>query len=156
MITVFHLFQFLGLLIGGLVGARLGYTVFGAVGACLLASLLAYLGFRLGNLPWIWVLRSEKKKFQKETTQALIEGLKGKYAFCPNIVLAELRVRGEDVSVFLPFLRDLMVSPDMYTRNRGWVALRSALPEYAALIPSYLPTLELSKCQEIIQKLKEK
>jgi len=156
MITIFHLLQFLGLLIGAFVGARLGYTALGVIGACLFAPLLAYVGYRLGNLAWIWVLRSEKKKFQKESTQELIAGLNGKYAFCPNIVLAELRIRGEDISAFLPYLCDLMISKDVYTRNRGWIALRSALPEYAALIPSYFPTLELTKCEEIIQKLKQK
>jgi hypothetical protein len=154
MITLFHVFQMLGLLVGAMIGARLGFSVFGITGACILAPLLAYFGFRLGNLPWIWVLRSEKKKFQKESTKDLIDGLRGKYAFCPNIVLAELRIRGEDITAFLPYLQDLMVSPDVYTRNRGWVALKSALPEYALLIPSYLPTLELSQCQEIVKTLK--
>jgi hypothetical protein len=141
-------------LIGGFVGAHLGYIAFGALGAIILAPVLAFAGFRLGSLPLILVLRSEKKKFQKENTQDLIEGLTGKYAYYPNIVLAELRNRGEDISVFLPFLCDLMVSPEIHTRIRGWVALRSALPEYAALIPSYHPSLDQSKCEEIIQKLK--
>jgi len=154
MITLFHVFTFLGAIAGLLLGISTGSHYFGFVGAALLAPLFAFVGYHIGNIPWLLVLRGEKKRFDKESTDALIDGLNGKYALCPNLVLVHLRNRGVDVQRFLPYLCELMTADDLHTRNRGWVALRSALPEHAEMIPSYFPTLSKEECLEIVEKLK--
>lgn len=154
MITLFHVLTFAGAVAGFSLGFALGTHYFGWVGATIFAPVLCFAGYHLGNIPWILVLRGEKRRFDRESTEELIEGLNGKYAFCPNLVLATLRIRGVDIRGFLPYLCDLMDSDDVYTRNRGWVALRSALPEYAEMIPSYLPSLSREECSKLVKTIR--
>jgi len=154
MITLFHVLTFVGALGGLLQGISIGSHYFGFLGAVLLAPVFAFIGYHIGNVPWLLVLRAERKRFDKESTEALIDGLNGKYALCPNLVLVHLRNRGVDIQQFLPYLCELMTSDDFHTRAKGWIALRSALPEYAEMIPSYFPTLSKEKCLEIVEKIK--
>ena len=154
MITIFHVLQFAGLVFGALIGWKLGSGFYGVPGAVAGTVLFAFVGYQAGNLPWRLVLLFEKKRFSKQSTQELIEGLRGRYLFCPNLVLVELRTRGEDVRPFIPYLCELMTSDDIGTRSRGWVALKSAVPEYAALIPAYHPALGKDECIRIAETLK--
>lgn len=155
MVTIFHLFAMIGILSGGLIGWQLGFDLGGIPGAIAGAPLLAFTGFHLGNLPWRLIAWYELKKLSRLDARQLVAELYDNHNYSPNFVLTALRAKGEDVRPFLPYLCDLMTSRHFYKRVQGWVALRSALPEYAALILSYLPNQQPADRERLVQILKD-
>lgn len=68
-------------------------------------------------------------------------------------MLLELGIKGEKMENYLPAILDLLASPLMESRRRGWLTLVSVFPEYAKIISDYRIDDSVDKCREKIQKL---
>jgi hypothetical protein len=137
MFSMFHVFG-LALPIAGIVyGAWLGYArggwlpsvvgaVLGGVTGVVAARLMLVVPFAL--LSW-----SQRRR----PTAQLQSELRSRKSLVPNVVLMELRRRGEATAEDLAAIYDLLLDEALEQRSRGLAALRTVYPELAAQIPEY-------------------
>jgi len=137
------------MLLGFKLGSPFGFwisIVFSIVGLVL--------GFILGRLPLIFAILFLKKGFGKRTSVDLRQEFAKDDCLIPNVILLELRSRGEDISNELKTLLEKLDSDNVDRRSRAWVALKSAFPDVVNMIPDYhfSDSPEVRKCK--IDKLK--
>jgi hypothetical protein len=135
MLTMFDMIAICSVLVGGLVGAGLGYRVAGAGGAVGGGLLCGYVGLVAGRLPSLLAMRSVRASFQRQTVDQLRADLKTRY-YVVHLILAELMSRGEDVSRESPVVVDLL-SSDSLDKRRFGIGAPLAFPELAQEIPDY-------------------
>ncbi len=154
MFSLFDLFQvigpILGLIIGGAVGAEYGVPL-GIAGA--LCG--GYLGLHLGRLPTNLMVRSVRMDFAQFSVSDLEVKLDGA-CWTPNLILMELKARGEDVTKYLPFVLSLMQDDEFFRRTRGYAALLSAFPNEASKLVDYNPTKSVEDCRNALANLTTK
>jgi hypothetical protein len=138
---LFHLLPLMGLAVGLAMGLTWGITRFGWLPglACGLAG--AFVGFMLARLPGAILLARAIHALKRRSTPDLRDELYTDRLATVNLILGELRARGEDTPEDRAFVLDLMASDDYNDRCRGWAALMTAYPEEAERIPGYSPVL---------------
>jgi hypothetical protein len=146
MVTIFHLLMVLAVVGGAALGAAAGWNIAGILGAVVgtVAGVIA--GGIVGQIPIAAGMLIVGRRFEKMTTSQLRAHLHDDECSTPNLVLLELRRRGEPIEDELPFLHTLLTSEDVQQRTRGWAALRSAFPELAEQMPGYNPLAPTDQC----------
>ena len=71
----------------------------------------------------------------------------------PQLVLLELGVRRQNMEQELPVVLEMLVSPVMERRRRGWLTLSSVFPERAKVISDFRIDDSVEMCKEKIQKI---
>lgn len=155
MITIFDIVQILSPLLGLLLGGALGSKL-GPVGAIVGALLCGGLGLYLGRLPTLFMIRGMRRKLARFGPAELRAQLRDPRCWTPNILLLELRARGEDISPELPLVLSLMESEHQHRRTFGFAALLSAFPEVAKSLRGYSPTQPVEKCKRKIMEFKQR
>lgn len=152
MITVFHILPLMGLVTGVVVGFILG-SYAGPNTAIIGGVLGGVVGLLCGRAPLILVLKSIKHDFNRWTTEDLRRTLRDRGFPAPNVILLELRSRGEDLECEIPTVLDMLTDPDQERRMRGWHALETAFPERSKKLSDYRIDDTLEECRRKIQRL---
>ena len=153
MFTLFHLFQFLAVGSGLVVGAIVGNFWFGSVGL-LGGAVVGFLaGLFVGRLPPAIATYWATSEFRKKTIAELHEYLRGPVWPAYHMAFAELSRRGEDVSGDFDVVRGLLGDDDIAKRTHGVVILKAHYPRVAAQIPDYDPNELAEVCREKLSKL---
>ncbi len=156
--TVFHLLRFVSISVGCVFGVTTGAEWFGVIGGVVGAIAGVFLGSVVGYIPEFLILRSISHDLRRKSTGELREYLHGQSCLTPNIVLLELKQRGEDINSELPIVFDLLESEEKEMRSHGWAALVSAFPELAQRIGDYCIGGSVDDCRrktEILRVLAE-
>jgi hypothetical protein len=154
MVTVFHVLPLIGACCGLVLGAVGGQSLGGVAGGMVGALVGCLSGLALGRLPLILVARSLNRDLAGKSTAGLRAELRNPAALTPNAVLLELRRRGEDIRPDLPVVLDMLVAEDFGRRARGWAALSSAFPEWAARLADYRGDSPVSDCRRKTERLR--
>ena len=117
-----------------------------------------FLGGFFGGVCWkilmVWLgKRLDQKHFCKKTTEDLRAMLCAPDCRSPRVVLLELGMRGEKMENYLPIILDLLLSPNIESRAKGWFTLISVFPDHAKLISDYRVDSSVERNREIVQKL---
>lgn len=155
MLTIFDLMRLLGTLIGIVVGGGIGLQTLGMIGLIVGVVFGAFVGGYVGSIPLLLAVKGARKKFAAITINELREKLIDDNCRIPNLILLELKARGENIEHDLPFVHSLLTSEETAKRGFGWAALNSAFPEQVATIPGYDPTASVEECREKCQPLLE-
>ncbi len=93
--TIFHLFEIGGVVLGGILGYHFGNQWFGIFGGIILCVIGLPIGYIVGKIPFIigWKLLNIKGK----TTEELREIFKKDQYFIYHLALPHLMARGEDI-----------------------------------------------------------
>jgi hypothetical protein len=151
-ITIFHVFEGLGLV----AGASLGYAAGSRAGVTpgIIAAIVGgVVGLRVGGIPWRMSLRSAIREFRLKSADELRAMLHAEPCPTPNLVLLELQFRGQDIECELPLLARMLGSESLETRSRAWHALASAFPERARLLMDYSVTDHPEVCRLKAERL---
>lgn len=130
MFTVFHLFEFIGAIVGTISGLAFGQKEFGWTGALLGIPLGFYVGLALGRLPYFMAVAWMRRGLKKCDTPALKRRLEREY-FLSHLIIAELVVRGEPVEQFREYVLSLVHSDSPDERRFGEQNIRIWFPESA-------------------------
>jgi hypothetical protein len=155
MVTLLDVFAILlsltGFLFGGLWGARFGAA--GAIGGTLAGGAL---GLFLGRLPTRMVISRARRELAPLSSVELRARLRQADCWTPNVLLLELRSRGEDIRFALPLVLGLMEAECPCHRVKGFAALLSAFPEVAKFAKGYNPNHSLERCKQKVAELKDR
>jgi hypothetical protein len=154
MFTLFDLFQVLGPIFGFIIGGAFGaeYGVPLGIAGALCGG---YLALHLGRLPTKLMVRSARKDFAPFLVSDLEAKLDGG-CWAPNLILMELKARGEDVTKHLPFVLSLLQDEEFFRRTRGYAASLSAFPNDARELADYNPTKSVEDCRNALSALTTK
>jgi hypothetical protein len=155
MFTFFHLLALVGMVAGAVLGARAGLAMFGILGAVIGAMAGGVVGLIAGKLPFNLALGGVARCLARQSTSELRAAWKSGSTPVPNLVLLELRRRGEDIRSELPLLLEMLVSPDVGRRCLGWAALTSAFPELMEQLRDYRPADSLEECRKNSERLRQ-
>jgi hypothetical protein len=137
---VFTIFDLLGLVltVAGLVcGAVVGFERGGLLAAVVGAALGGVIGFIASRLALIVPFAVVSIGLRRRSTPDLRSELRSKASLAPNVLLMELRRRGEAGEEDIAVVLDLLLDDSLEQRSRGLAALTSAYPDLAARIPEY-------------------
>lgn len=151
--TIFDVLTLCGLIFGTVLGYRFGAHA-GAVVGVLGAALGAAFGLILARLPYLLALISTKRSLRRRASSDLRALLADPHFLAPNVVLLELKSRGEDISDDLPQVLDMLVDSSQQRRRRGWHALASAFPEVARRLGDYRNRDTVENCKEKIARVR--
>jgi hypothetical protein len=157
MITLFDVIAYLALpLIGAMVGwglgnACLGWTG-GTAGALIGLALFGYIGAAGKRAFLIFVMRRMKNRMTPLSTDELRSQIST--SFTPNVILLELKSRGEDISSDLDKILELLEDSESHRRIRGWAALKSAFPQIAASLGDYRIHGSTNECRAAVSKVR--
>lgn len=121
-------------------GARLGAsfgTAGGVVGALLGGALGLAAGLGLVAASAEYLLRRLRKKSPAE----LRAELRDPAHRTPNLVLSQLKQRGEVSPADLDVVIEMLADESEVRRKRGWLALHGAFPDLLKTIPNYSPAV---------------
>lgn len=152
--TVYHLLRFVSIYAGCVFGVTTGVEWFGVIGGVVGAIAGGFLGSVVGNLPEFFILRSISRDLRRKSTGELREYLHKQGGPAPNILLLELKRRGEDINSELPIVLDLLESEEKGLRSHGWAALASAFPELAQEIRDYRIGGSVDDCRGKTERLR--
>jgi len=154
MITLFDVLPVIGLTFGALGGFAFGAhfgTLTGVAGSIIGAGV----GLVYGRLPFILVLKSMKRDFSGKTTEQLRTMLRDPGFLAPNVLLFELRSRGEDLDGELPIVLDMLTAHSRDRRVRGWNALLAGFPALAEMLSDYRFNDSAEECAKKVQKVED-
>jgi hypothetical protein len=124
--------------VAGLVyGAVLGFERGGVLPAIVGAVVGGVTGVLVSRLTLTIPLALIARSLKRRSTADLRSELHSKASLAPNVLLVELRRRGEASEEDLAVVLDLLLDDSLEQRSRGLAALRTAYPELAAKIPEY-------------------
>lgn len=153
MFTLFHLIELQGTALGIFLGAMAGGRRFGILGGLAGALVGGIIGRVCGRLPFRitgWVLFRD---LRRKSPEALWAMLRDNECVMPNLVLLELRRRGEDRGEGLRLILGMLVSEDRPRRFLGWTALRSVFPDQAAHLDDYNPDASADLRRAVVARL---
>ncbi len=130
MFTLFHVFELIGAVIGGVSGLVFGQKAFGWIGALLGGPLGFYVGLVVGRLPYSVVFAWMRRDLKKCDTPTLKSRLQREF-FLSQFIIAELVVRGEPVEQFKQYVLSLVQSDSSDKRRFGEQNMRIWFPEGA-------------------------
>ena len=155
MITLFHLFEFLGPVLGIVVGGIAGALHFGFFGGLAGALAGGIIGRVCGHLPLRLTNRAIFRDLRRKSTEELWASLHDGTCQLPNCFLLELRWRGEDMGKGLRLTLAMLVSENRDRRLRGWAALMSVFPDVADRIDDYRPDAPADVRRAVVGRLEE-
>lgn len=150
MFTLFDLIRLMSPLIGAIIGGSVGGE-FGIAYGILGALLGGFIGLRLGALPTKLMIRSARNDFAPLSIPDLEDKLVDT-GWTPNLILMELKARGENVDKHLPFVLSLLKHNDLHCRTKGYAALLSAFPDIAKRLKGYNPTNSAEACRQALDR----
>src|SRR5687768_11937425 len=109
MFTLFHLLELVGFGVGLVLGMVGGAGLFGIAGGLGGAVVGGLLGFIIGRIPLVLGLFWLARDLTSQSTAELRSDLHSSKCLTLNLVLLELRRRGEDIRCELPVVMDLLV-----------------------------------------------
>lgn len=148
MFTLFDVIQLMSPIVGAIVGGSVGGEqgiAFGILGAVV----GGFIGLRLGAIPTKLMIRSARKDFDRLSIDEL-EAMLVDAGWTPNLILMELKARGESVDKHLPFVLSLLQHDDLHCRTKGYAALLSAFPAIAKSLKGYNPTYSVESCRKAL------
>jgi hypothetical protein len=154
MLTLFDILPLCGACIGLALGATGGAGLLGTPGGVIGAVVGCAVGFVAGRLPFLLRLRRLSRDLAAKSTAELRADLRNPNCPTPNLVLLELRRRGEDIRAELPVVLDLLASEDFGRRGTGWAALTSAFPELAVSLSDYRLDDPVEECRRKTGRLR--
>lgn len=153
MFTLFHLSSLVGLVFGLIGGFHLGHR-FGLSGSLGGALVGGWLGFHAGNLPFLVSTWFVHYQFRTKSISQLWGDLHSEKCLMPNMVLRELRRRGEPMADGLIVVMALLVSEDRDARCRGYTAFLSNFPELLEKMSGYNPDAPDAERHEAVGRLR--
>jgi hypothetical protein len=153
-LTVYHLFFWVAICAGAGAGWAGGAEWHGVGGGMAGALIGGWLGFLLGKLPEILVLKWLYSHLSGATSNELRDFLHQPDCHIPNVVLLELQRRGEDIYQELGVILDLLVSKEVPRRALGWAALNSAFPDLALELCDYSIVDSIEECRRKTKTLR--
>jgi hypothetical protein len=156
---MFTIFDFFGLMlpIAGLVyGATLGLERGGVLAATVGGVLGAAAGFLVARLALLLPVALISMALRRRSTSDLRSELRSDACLAPNVLLIELRRRGEVGEEDLAVIYDLLLHDSLERRTRGLAALRSAFPELAAAIPEYRADVVDAAARAAVLRLRQR
>lgn len=139
MFTLFHVFGYVGTLVGLVSGAAWGRCHFGILGVFVGAFAGGYAGFLCGRVPGQLADWYVRRDLGRRTTRELWASLHDEGCPIPNGTLGELCRRGEPMEEGLRLVLGLMWSEDRDRRLRGLAAFMSVFRFWADRIADYSP-----------------
>lgn len=159
MITIFDIIQLTFPVFGMIIGFKLGGP-FGFWTSIVLSIIGLIIGFVLGKMPFALTILFLKKGFKNRASVDLRQEFAKDDCLIPNILLLELSSRGENLSDELEALLERLNANNIDKRSRAWIALKSAFPDTANMIPDYhfsdSPEVRKRKIDKLKILLKEK
>jgi hypothetical protein len=151
-VTLFDMFQVIGIGGGAWLGIQTGSRDFGVAGAVVGGIVGLVAGQALGLAPWylFWVVIRLHDKMT--STQRLREKLRTEYPFADRLI-AEMVVRGEPVESFWPYVLSLLNSDSFFERAAGWENLNIWFPGIAKQIEGYNPQDPATICRRYVMKV---
>jgi len=156
-LTIFALFALVGLLLGAIGGAIMGYRFLGFPGVFVGVPAGGFLGFALGRLPDFLMSECVFRQMQRRSNaelKAIVD--QNQWMFSQTLALLNLQVRGEDVQSYLPRVISLLESDDRLTRRFGLDALRWVFTPEASKVRNYDPNASTEECQACAAMLRVK
>lgn len=150
MFTLFDLIRLMSPVIGTLIGGAVGGEYSIALGI-LGAFVGGLIGLLLGALPTRLMIRSARHEFAPLSLAVLEEKLV-ETGWTPNLILMELKARGQNIDQHLPFVLSLLKHDDLPYRTKGYAALLSAFPDLAMSLKGYNPTHSVEDCRQAIER----
>ncbi len=123
MITVFHLFQWMGTLLGVSVGIIAGHHWFGWIGGTLGAVVGFYVGGLAGRLPFAITTALLKRDIDQCDVATLRSRLENEH-YIAHLIIAHLLIRGEPVESFQSYVSRMLTSDCPERRRCGEDILR--------------------------------
>lgn len=139
--------QICALIAGGAGGLGAGAHLLGPWGALLGLAVGSGVGLWIGRRCELMGLGEVVKEVMTSSSEQLRASLRRSDCLTPNLVLLELKSRGEDIRSELPVVVGLLTSEDVPTRGRGWAALNSAFPELVEKVADYRLTDTADECR---------
>ena len=155
MVSLIDLLVFFGTIAGIMFGASLGYNL-GIICAILCSMFGGIIIFLFGRWINLIMLRKTYHTIAHLTSVELREQLHAQDCFIPNLILLELRFRGEDITSELPLIFNLMQSKYVDHRMRGFAAFLSAFPDMANESNKYNPTNSFEKCKKNVKRIENR
>jgi hypothetical protein len=140
-------------LVAGMAGGTKLYGVAGGIAGTLIGGCA---GFVVGGVPKLLVLRWLSGRLTLVSTDELRAFLRCVDCPIPNVVLLELKRRGEDIHREFGVILDMLSSEEVSRRGRGWAALNSAFPELARHVGEYYPGDSAAECRSKTGKLRSR
>ncbi len=109
--SIFHVLPVADLVVGAVYGAWLG-SFFGLAIGAVGGVVGAILGFVPGSMSLILATLVFQHQYSKKSLEELRQMLRDPMCLAPNIVLLELRSRGEDLERELPVVFDMLTDPN--------------------------------------------
>ncbi len=150
MFTLFDLIQLMSPLVGAIIGGAVGGErgiAYGVLGALL----GGFIGLKIGSLPTRLMIRSARNDFAPLSIPELEDKLVDT-CWTPNLILMELKARGQDVDKHLPFVLSLLKHSHTHCRTKGYAALLSAFPDIAKSLKGYNPTDSEETCRRLVDQ----
>ena len=116
------------------------------------------LGWKIGWLPYyivIWFMKRKMVNCSTEELKKLLFEFKFPGTFSPNILLLELKARGEDMNKYLDFVLGKLEAGNASERTFWYAGITSAYPELVKHLDEYKPQGTKEKCQACVSKLRE-
>jgi len=136
--TIFHVLHLVFVLLGLITGFHFGHR-YGLVGGFAGALIGGYLGFVAGKLPFSLSSWFVFHQLRRKSAAELWSDLQDDTYLMPNMVLRELRRRGEPMSTGLNLVLAMLESEDRLQRLRGYAAFLSNFPEMSERLLNYSP-----------------
>ncbi|MDR1889489.1 MAG: hypothetical protein LBQ81_08975 [Zoogloeaceae bacterium] len=153
--TLFDVFEWVGLILGGFLGGKYGYASFGYAGGFVGILVGGVIGFIICRLPFAFAMLMMNRDLKTSSSQRLRERLhKGEYYIAHHLV-ARLLARGDDLSDEIPLFLEWMKAETDFCRRCGWISLKLVVPETRPCIDEYDPMESIEKCRECVAKITE-
>ncbi len=151
-VTLFDMFQVMGIGGGAWLGIQTGSRVFWVAGAVVGGIIGLVIGQTVGLSPWylFWVVIRLHDKMT--STQRLREKLRTEYYIAERLI-AEMVVRGEPAESFWPYVLSLLNSDSFFERAAGWENLKIWFPRIAKEIEGYNPQSPATICRRYVMKI---
>lgn len=128
MITIFDIFQFAAMFVGGVAGYRLGSVIAGNVGVGVGVIVGVVVGWAVGRAPWFLVSRSFHKSLKQMSSSNLRSRLVNEY-YISHLIIAELVSRGESVESFRQIVTMQLNSESLDVQRFGQANAQAWFPE---------------------------
>lgn len=145
--NIFRAIRICALIVGSAGGLGAGARLLGPWGAVLGFAVGAGVGLWAGRRCELIGMGEVVKEIMTSSSEQLRASLRSPDCMTPNLVLLELKSRGEDVRNELPVVVGLLTSEDIPTRGRGWAALNSAFPELVEKVADYRLNDSADECR---------
>lgn len=137
---------------GAAILALEGNERFGVTGAIVGGLIGAPIGYFVGHIPWIISSAVYARYLKKSSTVKLKRKLSEEY-YVAQLLIAELVVRGEDVEQFFPHITDMLKSSNRDERIHGLRNLQIWFPRMASRLNQFDTMEETEALKDALNEL---